>query len=34
MTTAAAQVGQTVTMAVPDMWLIEKKWKGTRRNWN
>jgi len=32
MTTAAAKVGQTVAMAIPDMWFIKKKWKGTRRN--
>jgi hypothetical protein len=24
MTTAAAKVGQTVTMAIPDMWFIKK----------
>jgi hypothetical protein len=25
MTTAAARVGQTVTVAIPDMWFIKKK---------
>jgi hypothetical protein len=31
MTTVAAQVGQTVTMAMPDMWLREEKMEGNQK---
>jgi len=31
MTTAAAKVGQTVTMAIPDIWFIEKKMEGNQK---
>jgi hypothetical protein len=31
MTAAAAQVGQTVTMAILDMWLVEERMDGNQK---